>query len=309
MTNNSENEIVDFAWIELTNRCNLECRHCYAESGPYTGDKDLLEEEDYSQLLSDLAAAGCRKVQFIGGEPTLNRSLPDLIETAVQLQFEFIEIYSNLYSINEHLISLFRKYDVNLATSFYSHIPDIHDKITTRPGSFGRTVINIQRVIAAGLHLRAGVILMESNEDHWEETQDYLKKLGIEQIGFDRAREFGRFDTKNDCDMQNLCGDCAGKIVSIAPDGPVSPCNMSRKWVAGSVLNEPILDILESGKMRHIRERISKSVGTNKSDETACGPSCPPYGFCCPNTEGFQPCVPFACTPNRIEREIALVEE
>src|SRR5208283_2388709 len=25
---------LDFLWLELTSRCNLQCVHCYAESGP-----------------------------------------------------------------------------------------------------------------------------------------------------------------------------------------------------------------------------------------------------------------------------------
>src|SRR2546422_9230359 len=84
---------LDFVWLELTNRCNLQCVHCYTESGPTTGEKDILNEDDYLDLIKQIYDLGCHKLQFIGGEPTLNRSLPKLIETAFYKQFEFIEVF------------------------------------------------------------------------------------------------------------------------------------------------------------------------------------------------------------------------
>src|SRR5580692_1831179 len=87
---------LEFAWLELTNRCNLRCIHCYAQSGPLEGETDILSEEDYSLLLKQIHQLGCRKVQFIGGEPTLNKSLPYLIEKARLEGFEFVEVFTNL---------------------------------------------------------------------------------------------------------------------------------------------------------------------------------------------------------------------
>src|SRR5437867_1446863 len=72
-------EGVQFLWLELTNRCNLQCVHCYAESSPFTGDDDLLAPGDYHDILANAAELGCKQVQFIGGEPTLNRQLPEFI--------------------------------------------------------------------------------------------------------------------------------------------------------------------------------------------------------------------------------------
>ena len=80
-----------FLWVELTNRCNLTCAHCYAESGPRPSRKDVLTTADYKRLLEEAAALGCRAVQFIGGEPTLHRGLPELITWARALRYEHTE--------------------------------------------------------------------------------------------------------------------------------------------------------------------------------------------------------------------------
>jgi MoaA/NifB/PqqE/SkfB family radical SAM enzyme len=106
---------VDFLWLELTNRCNLQCIHCYADSGPQAG-KGTLSTADYTRLMTESFALGCRRVQFIGGEPTLYRDLPVLIRTARQMGFEFIEIYTNLTILPEELLQCFVANRVHVAT-------------------------------------------------------------------------------------------------------------------------------------------------------------------------------------------------
>lgn len=69
---------LDFLWLELTNGCNLACKHCYAESGPGADTDDVLGVEKWLELIDEARELGCRQVQFIGGEPTLCRDLPRL---------------------------------------------------------------------------------------------------------------------------------------------------------------------------------------------------------------------------------------
>jgi len=55
-----------FSGWELTNRCNLQCTHCYAESGPDADVSNQLSVGEYEHLLREAFELGCRKVQFIG---------------------------------------------------------------------------------------------------------------------------------------------------------------------------------------------------------------------------------------------------
>src|SRR5215470_4920803 len=120
---------VTFLWLELTNRCNLQCVHCYAESGPEAGEGDLLSSADYLGILSTLREAGCERVQFIGGEPTLNKDLPRFIAHARSIGYQYIEVFTNLLHLPQALLDCFTEYRVNVATSIYSHRPIIHDRI------------------------------------------------------------------------------------------------------------------------------------------------------------------------------------
>lgn len=57
---------LSFAWLEITGKCQLECGHCYADSGP-NGSRGVMTDRDWESALDQLADLGTRMIQFIGG--------------------------------------------------------------------------------------------------------------------------------------------------------------------------------------------------------------------------------------------------
>ena len=58
---------IDYAWIELTNQCNLRCVHCYNETEHRV--KKQLSYDDFVHVVDELVRIGVKSVQLIGGEP------------------------------------------------------------------------------------------------------------------------------------------------------------------------------------------------------------------------------------------------
>lgn len=81
-------------WLELTRKCNLQCVHCYANSGPDLPISDGMTTHDWLVLLRSSRAEGCSSVQFIGGEPLIYPDLPLLLQEASSLNFEEIEVFT-----------------------------------------------------------------------------------------------------------------------------------------------------------------------------------------------------------------------
>ncbi|GAA0503808.1 hypothetical protein GCM10011581_25960 [Saccharopolyspora subtropica] len=48
---------ISFVWLEITGRCQLECGHCYAESGP-AGDHGRMRVEDWRRVIDQAAEIG-----------------------------------------------------------------------------------------------------------------------------------------------------------------------------------------------------------------------------------------------------------
>jgi len=293
---------LDFLWVELTNRCNLQCTHCYSESSPYSGTKDVLTSEDYLHLIDESFALGCRQIQFIGGEPTLNRSLPTFIKRASTVGYELIEVFTNLVSVSDALLKTFAKHRVSVATSFYSSKSFTHDLITRSVGSFARTTRNIERVLGAKIPLRVSVIGMDANAGEYEATVGLLKQMGVKDISYDQVRGFGRAQPQSACDMGDLCGQCATSVLAIGPDGVVAPCIMSKQWAVGSLLKESLSEIAKSAKLLNTRHQISRAKATIQAEcQPVCGPNRQQCGPECGPSKQCSPCGPNAghkCTPN-----------
>lgn len=291
---------IGFLWLEITNQCNLQCGHCYADSGPYAGQGDRLVLADYLRLISESYSLGSREVQFIGGEPTLNRDLPKLIRHAAKIGYTFIEVFSNLTHLSDELVQCFVEHDVRVATSVYAPTADIHDDITHVTGSFRKTIDGIERLLALGVAVRAAIIEMDENRGLTEATIAFLHALGVENASSDRLRPFGRGGQDCKSELGELCGTCAGNTLCIGPDGRVSPCIMSKGWAVGSVLDAPLDSIAHSEDLSRLRKEIGGAVTERQgSIHMSCQPKlCQPYETCQPKWGGG-PCEPTGCNPCR----------
>ena len=80
--------------IEVTDRCNLNCAVCFADSGRAEAEDPSLERISWL-LERAMAAAGPCNLQLSGGEPTLRDDLPEIVEVARRIGYSFIQVNTN----------------------------------------------------------------------------------------------------------------------------------------------------------------------------------------------------------------------
>ncbi|MFF0293720.1 radical SAM/SPASM domain-containing protein [Kitasatospora sp. NPDC004614] len=253
---------LDFLWLELTNRCNLQCVHCYTESGPQTGDSDRLTADDYLSVMTQAYALGCRKMQFIGGEPMLNPDFQRLLEASKEIGFEFIEVFTNLTHLDEKTLQFARSAKIHFATSVYSENPELHGAVTRNRASHARTIGNLKRLIENGIETRAAVLCINQELSDIENTKRFLTRLGVRRVRSSYVRAFGRGEDlgSRPSNMSELCGHCWAGRLCIAPDGKAFPCVMARQWQVGNVLETTLASIVHSIALRDIRAIIHETV-------------------------------------------------
>lgn len=300
-------------WLKVTSRCNLRCVHCYADAGPTSGLSDALTTHDFLDIITAAGDAGCRSIQFSGGEPTLFHELDKLIAHAQECAYDAVEVYTNATHLSASLITCFIKHQTSIAVSLYADDPTIHDRMTQHPGSHAATIASIRGVVASGLRVRVGIILSDDNAHRERETIAFAHALGVSEVGVDHVRGIGRGAAllNKEPSLQELCGACWRGSVCVFPDGMVAPCIMSRPWAVGSVRHTPFGAIITSEALHSVRARIYNDVWLTKqtSEDTDvspvhanCGPyqPCYPMRGCPPNPCGPNDCVPFAgprCRP------------
>lgn len=81
--------------IEITDRCNLTCPTCYAESSPYHGRHRTLEEVE--KMLNCVVENEGEPdvVQISGGEPTIHPQFFDILDAAKKLPIRHLMVNTN----------------------------------------------------------------------------------------------------------------------------------------------------------------------------------------------------------------------
>jgi len=82
------------ALIEVTSRCNLSCRFCFADAMDAKSNDPTLEQVRF-QFESILKVSGRCNIQLSGGEPTVRDDLAEIIRIGVELGFPFIQVNTN----------------------------------------------------------------------------------------------------------------------------------------------------------------------------------------------------------------------
>lgn len=274
---------LQFAWLELTNRCNLRCIHCYSDSGSsQLLGKGALSREHFGRLISELAELGCSAVQLTGGEALLmEEQLLDLVVIAKGNGIK-VEVFTNLTLLTTTIAKFFKEHDVQVGTSLYASNEQLHDSITRVKGSFARTVQSIRELVSGDITVRIGIVAMPQNENSLNETIRFAKEeLGVVQVRASQVLHVGRgcgiasddfiplgdkltFPkiSKEDFIARVYGHGCWRGKIAIAPTGDVFPCPPARDIVLGNVKRQSLSDIIVSDHLKQIWELTKDKIET-----------------------------------------------
>lgn len=104
------------ALIEVTQRCNLNCRFCFANAGTELDEPSLAVIEGWYKNV--LSASGPVNIQLSGGEPTLRNDLPEILAMGRTLGFNFIQLNTNGLRLAEDPQYLNRLKEAGLSSVF-----------------------------------------------------------------------------------------------------------------------------------------------------------------------------------------------
>ncbi len=164
------------AIVELTRICNLSCRHCYA---PPDKDRRELTHEDLCGVIDDLQAMGTLFVTFSGGDPTVNRRYLDIMRHTSDRRM-CVQFFSNGLLIDEKAADELAKINVfHVGISLYGASPEVHDDITTRKGSFHKTIRAAKLLRDRGIYVCFKYIAMNRNAGDAFAAAKMADDLGI----------------------------------------------------------------------------------------------------------------------------------
>ncbi|MBM4029901.1 MAG: radical SAM protein, partial [Planctomycetes bacterium] len=135
----------------ITRRCNLQCVHCYNDSGPDKTCNDISTAQAKA-VIDDLAAFGVPSILFSGGEPLLRPDLFELIEHAVAKGLRAV-ISTNGTLIAADKAREIKRLGVSYVGISLDGIGPINDEFRGVSGAFERAVQGIRNCQNAGVRI------------------------------------------------------------------------------------------------------------------------------------------------------------
>lgn len=169
--------------IDLTYRCNNNCRHCWLWVAPDAKEKQLeLSFSEIRQIVDEARAMGCQAWSISGGEPMLRPDFPDV--------FDFITSKTVQYSINTNgtlitpEIARLLKRRGKKMIALYGATADVHDRVTRNPGSFEAAMRGFAYLKEAGTDFIVQIIPMRENYHQYAQMLSLANSLSpVSRVG------------------------------------------------------------------------------------------------------------------------------
>lgn len=264
------NMSITFAWIEITQNCNLICRHCY-EGSTRCEKKPEMTVDHFRKVIDELKTIGVDSIQLVGGEPLMHTQIEQLIDYVVG-KFSYVEIYTNGTMLSERLLDIIEKNKMTIALSMYSEEDEIHDYVTRTQGSLKLTKKHIQQAINRKIPIRLASVEMKNvpqfkltsfevpfrsdlprltgRADLSLYTRDMIKRKLITKKTFSRPvgiQEFYKNKTVHNCFGERLYIDCELNLY---------PCVMERRVNYGNLIGRSLEELLHNQYAEMTKDKI-----------------------------------------------------
>jgi len=171
--------------MELTERCNNRCVHCYINrpENDARARSGELSTREIQRVLDEAAGLGCLSVRFTGGEPLLRDDFSKIYIHARKLGMR-VMLFTNATRITPEIAELFScippldKIEITL----YGMRKETYERVSRAPGSFTAAWNGIHRLWDKNIpFIVKGVLLPANREDasrfeSWAATIPWMER-------------------------------------------------------------------------------------------------------------------------------------
>lgn len=176
-------------WI-ATSACDLHCPHCYSSAGRRAPD-ELTTEEARTGIIDELARLGRPTIVFAGGEMSLRRDMPELIDHTIGKGLPYA-IHTHGAHV-ERLREVFARHPPDLAAISLDGDEAAHDRFRGRAGSYAAALRAIRMLRDLGCpEIVVGTTVTRDNADHLAALYPIVVESGAHTWGLHLFAPEGR---------------------------------------------------------------------------------------------------------------------
>lgn len=166
--------------IELTERCNNNCLHCYINlpaDNPAVKKREL-STDDLKKILSEAVSLGCLVVRFTGGEPLLREDFEELYLFARKSGLKVL-LFTNATLITVDLIALFTRIPPleKIEVTVYGIEKSSYEAVSGVPGSFKAARRGMNLLLENKIPFVVKGVFLPSNKDEIDEFESWASTI------------------------------------------------------------------------------------------------------------------------------------
>lgn len=173
--------------LELTARCNNDCRHCYINlpAQDRLARARELSVDEIKRIAGEAVSMGSVWCLITGGEPLLRDDFSE-VYMALKRMGLLISIFTNACLVREEHVELFRRYPPrDIEVTVYGATKDTYEAVTRKPGSFAAFRHGLDLLLQGGVKVRLKAMALKSNVHELPEIARFCRE---------RTKDYFRFD-------------------------------------------------------------------------------------------------------------------
>ncbi|MFH2219773.1 MAG: radical SAM protein [Pseudomonadota bacterium] len=173
--------------LEITARCNNNCRHCYINlpAGDGAAKQNELSLEAINEIADEAVSLGALWCLVTGGEPLLRDDFID-IYLLLKKKGLLVSVFTNAALITGEHVRLFRKYPPrDIEVSVYGVTKETYEKVTRKPGSFAAYRQGLGLLIENRINVRLKAMALRSNAHELPEIVRFCREKTKDYFRFD----------------------------------------------------------------------------------------------------------------------------
>lgn len=289
------------ATIEITEKCNLKCKHCYLEAD--IKKTAIIDYNKFESLVDELIKNNVVNVELTGGEIFMHPKVYNILKLSFE-KFAMVGILTNGTIMTDEVLELLEKNkEKTIINISIDHVdPSYHDEFRGMNGAWKASCQTVRKLSEKGINVRVASSITKDNMWDIDKLADFSASLGAKVFSFNFVEEFGRGakyqhndkyvdvieynnyinntiekhkdlipiikqeDRAKTIEKEN-CGSGTRSIV-IGADGEIRPCALSPKVnFMGNVFKENFKDIFKKENVRKISNILPPHIknGCDKS--------------------------------------------
>jgi MoaA/NifB/PqqE/SkfB family radical SAM enzyme len=162
--------------LDLTYRCNNNCRHCWLRipAGDPAGDRELSFDE-IKTIVDQARALGTRRWTISGGEPFLRPDFPEIFDYLIERSVSYT-LNTNGTLITPEIARLLKRKGAKMI-ALYGATAKTYDHVTRHAGGFEKVMRGFRYLREAGAGFIVQLIPMRDNWREWPKMIELAQSL------------------------------------------------------------------------------------------------------------------------------------